>query len=422
MTIIDRAKAFVNHLRHPPDPAICPHCGYRYTKRHGTYRVTVRDLGGVRSEACQRYYCHRCRKTYTPEDPHRARYQRYTRRVQRKALDMRLHLEVSLRRVAEWLRAEITPTSGRARIWDPQQPDQQPPHAQARLHHTSVWRWQRRASRRWRQQQQTAPAVWAGVVWAGRLVGDATGILVRGVQTTLHLIALAGSGVIVAMQLLQVETRAALRRAFQQALLALGARWSEWTDLMSDGAAVYAELLRWDAPHVRAHRCLSHLWRNLGGRLQQYKAAQGEEAAAALRIALHLVWDAVDLAEARDALRGVAELWAEDVAVQEIVAWMQPTLAAVMAPTALEGMVRTTNDAELRFERYKRRYRAMHSGFMSGEGAERWHDLWMVYANWEPTQVRHERKRQYRQPPGQALLARGALEVEGTCWLDALAV
>lgn len=191
---------------------------------------------------------------------------------------------------------------------------------------------------------------------------------------------------------------------------------------MSDGAAVYAELLRWDAPHVRAHRCLSHLWRNLGSRLQQYKAAQGEEAAAVLHIALHLVWDAVALAEARDALRGVAELWAEDEMVQEIVLWMQPTLAAVMAPRALEEMVRTTNDAELRFERYKRRYRAMHSGFMSSEGVERWHDLWMVYANWEPMQVRHEHKRQYHQPLGQALLARGGVEVQGTCWLDALAV
>ena len=97
MTRIDRAKAFGNHLRHPPDPTIGPHCGYGYAKRHGTYRVSVRDLEGVRVQARQRYFCHRCRKTYTPEDPQRAREWRYSRRFQRKALDMLLHLAIITR-------------------------------------------------------------------------------------------------------------------------------------------------------------------------------------------------------------------------------------------------------------------------------------------------------------------------------------
>lgn len=86
------------------------------------------------------------------------------------------------------------------------------------------------------------------------------------------------------------------------------------------------------------------------------------------------------------------------------------------------GLPRTSNDAEVRFERYKRRYRAMHSGVMSERGAQGWHTLWQVYANWEPMQVRKERQRRYHQPPGAALLERGGLGMEGVTWLDALAV
>lgn len=113
MSSIERAKAVVNRLRQPSDPAICPHCGYGDTKRFGAYPRTIRDLGGVRVERQQRSWCHRCQRTSTPQRPDVAPYQRYAHRLQRKALDLRLQLGGSLRRVAAWLHAEIAPGSGR---------------------------------------------------------------------------------------------------------------------------------------------------------------------------------------------------------------------------------------------------------------------------------------------------------------------
>jgi len=73
----------------------------------------VRLLAGVRLVRVQRYWCHRCRRTYGASDRRWARYGRCGREVQRKALGLYLHVGGSLRGTAEWVRGELAPGSGR---------------------------------------------------------------------------------------------------------------------------------------------------------------------------------------------------------------------------------------------------------------------------------------------------------------------
>jgi transposase-like protein len=81
---------------------------------------------------------------------------------------------------------------------------------------------------------------------------------------------------------------------------------------------------------------------------------------------------------------------------------------------------RTNNVAERSFRRLKQRTRRM-GNFMSEERADNFLEAWSVYVNFEPYQVRRERKRRYRYP-GQSPLAIGQANVQGYCWLDALEI
>lgn len=85
MNILERAQAFVESLLKPRDERECPHCGKRYTKRNGYYERTLRDLGGAEVVRVQRHWRNLCRRSYSEQDRRWGRFQRYARRVQRKA-------------------------------------------------------------------------------------------------------------------------------------------------------------------------------------------------------------------------------------------------------------------------------------------------------------------------------------------------
>jgi len=161
MNIIQQAKEFVQRLLNPNDPHRCPYCGKTMTKKNGTYGGTLRDLDGqgARPERRQRMRCHLCRKSYSPEDPRRAKYARYTRRVQRKGLDMYFHLGSSLRRTTEFLRSEINGTE-RTKIWNPLARSQPEPQQAVKLSHTTLWRWEQRAGQQAQQHQRAN--LWQG--------------------------------------------------------------------------------------------------------------------------------------------------------------------------------------------------------------------------------------------------------------------
>ena len=127
MGLITDAKAFVDRLLHPRDERQCPRCGSTLTKKNGGRRRSPRDLGGIRSVRIQRHWCYPCTKGYDEELSYIAPHHWYTRRVQRKYLDMYTTIGGSLRRCASWITAEMRQRAaqaaaitgrGRTFIWD----------------------------------------------------------------------------------------------------------------------------------------------------------------------------------------------------------------------------------------------------------------------------------------------------------------
>jgi len=109
MNIIECAKSFVESALGlgTRDWRECPYCGKRATQKYGSYTRRPFDDHGRTVRRVQRHWCHVCRKTYSEQAPDLIRRGWYTRAVRRKAMEMQVHLGVSTRKTAEWLRAEI---------------------------------------------------------------------------------------------------------------------------------------------------------------------------------------------------------------------------------------------------------------------------------------------------------------------------
>ncbi|MBM3135515.1 MAG: transposase, partial [Chloroflexi bacterium] len=88
MGIIHDAQAFVQSLLAPLKRRRCPRCGSPLLKKNGTYTRTLRDLGGIRQIRVQRCRCCDCGHTFSEQRPEIAPHRWYTRRVQRKYLDL----------------------------------------------------------------------------------------------------------------------------------------------------------------------------------------------------------------------------------------------------------------------------------------------------------------------------------------------
>src|SRR5215210_1280522 len=144
MTILERGRAFLQRLRGLAqrtgwDERQCPTCQGHDTWKHGSYRRQVWTLTGRQTLVMQRYWCCRCRRTFTPELAPVARQSRYGRDVQRCALDLWQHGGSSLRRTAEWVRS----VAGRQERWGLWQPWMVPPPraTRCRLGASTVQRW-----------------------------------------------------------------------------------------------------------------------------------------------------------------------------------------------------------------------------------------------------------------------------------------
>ena len=86
----------------------------------------------------------------------------------------------------------------------------------------------------------------------------------------------------------------------------------------------------------------------------------------------------------------------------------------------VEGMGRTSNVAEGFFRRYKQRVARM-GCFMSDGGCGNSNAVWEMYINFEPYQVRKERKKHYRYP-GLCPLEVGEAQIQGVTWLEAVGI
>lgn len=391
------------------------------TKRNGTYRRTVRLLGGAQQVVVPRYWCHACRKSYSAQDRRWAPRMRYGREVERKALDMYFHMQVSLRRVAEWLRGEVAPGTGRSRHWCPwaEVGDERQPGA--RLSHVSIWRWGREAGQRARQRRQER--AWAGVIpFCGGVVADATAICIRGKWQSVHTIIDAASRVSMQLERVVEEGEMYLAGRFRAWLAAWGIPWQQVRLLVTDGARVYSGVLSQVLRRARQQRCLFHLWRNLLPDIQAYTARMGKAAGLWVRFTLKALFAASSLEEARLCLEDVERTFAAMPDLAGVLRTVRHALPELWG--ALEVKLplseRTSNVAERSFRGLKQRTGRM-GNFMSEEGADNFLEAWSVYSNFEPYQVRRERKRRYRYP-GQSPLAIAQADVAGYCWLDALEI
>jgi transposase-like protein len=149
MDIVERGRAFVRRLRGlvartPWAERRCPRCGEHESWKHGGYVRRPWTLTGREAVRVQRYFCRRCRRTFTPELALVVRRGRYGRDVRRCAIDLWQHGGSSVRRTAEWVRS-LVGRQERWRIWRPLDPA---PAPLCPLGASTVARWLDDAGRR----------------------------------------------------------------------------------------------------------------------------------------------------------------------------------------------------------------------------------------------------------------------------------
>jgi transposase-like protein len=418
MNIIQQAQEFVQRLLQPGDPRRCPHCHKTLTKKNGKRWVTIRDLGGqgARQEQHQNWWCHLCQRTYYVADPRRKKYARYTRQVQRKSLDMYFHLGASLRGATAFLRSEIN-GSERYLVWNPSRRAQPPPTRPVKLHHTTIWRWEQQAGQTVVQDNKSGR--WRDIIpFSGALVADATGLTVRGQQTSVHWIGDAVTGLSLRLQRLSQESNRALQGQFRAVLQTWNLAISQVRVLLSDGAAAYQFSLDNLLRQARQQRCLFHLWRNVLPAIHAYRHQAGRPIATELRVAIHQVWQADDLAQARRVLTKIRYKWRDFPALHPTFDFISRTLPEAMTHTTrpITNMDRTSNVAERFYRRYKQRIQRM-GCFMSLDGCDHFNACWQIYINFEKFQKRQERQKKYRYP-GRSPMDVTGIELHDLTWLD----
>ena len=423
MSLITDAKAFVDKLlRRPDDPRRCPRCGLTLTKKNGGRQRSPRDLGGIRSVRIQRHWCYTCKRGYDEELLDIAPHHWYTRRVQRKFVDLYTTIGGSLRRCANWITGEIT-NRGRTYTWDPlaralwwgHAPEPEP---EIELAHTTGWRWVQAAGASWRKRKKA----YAEVPQSGAVASDATYVRIRGVWTAiLGIIDGINRTTFGLFHLAAAESDAEIERAFDLAAEA-GLNLEMIKVFASDGAAGFREFLARCLSWVRHQRCVFHLWRNVWPTITRYAAVAGEEWAEGLKQCIACVWNATSRAEADAMLGLLVGVYGTQPIAADAVRLVQETFEQAMThlSAGIAGVGRTSCVCEWVWRYYKERVRQM-GGFMSTDGCDNFNAVWEVALNFRRYQRRKERLRQYKYP-GLCPLEVAGIMVQGVTWLDALAV
>jgi hypothetical protein len=423
MSLIADGKAFVDKLlRRPDDPRRCPRCKSTLTKKNGTRPRTPRDIGGIRTVRIQRHWCHTCESPYEEELRDIAPHHWYTRRVERKFLDMYTTIGGSLRRCASWITSEIT-NRGRAFIWDPlarapwwgRAPEPEP---EIELSHTTGWRWLQSNGASWRKREKA----YGDVPQSGAVASDATYVRIRGVSTAiLGVVDGIWRTTFGLFHLATEESDAEIERAFDLAAKA-GLNLEKITVFASDGAAGFREFLARCLYGVRHQRCVFHLWRNVLPIIARYATAAGNEWATGLKTCIACVWNATSRGDADAMLKLLVAGYGAEPIAQEAVHLVQETFEQAMThlSAGMAGVGRTSCVCEWVWRYYKERIRQM-GGFMSTDGCDHFNALWELALNFRRYQRRKERLRHYKYP-GLCPLEVAGVMVDGVTWLDALEV
>src|SRR5215213_7923464 len=429
MNIIDRGRAFLDELRGVSartawDWRRCPRCGQTDTWRHGTYRRHPWTLSGRQVVVVQRHWCCRCRRTYSEQSARLVQGSWYARELHRCAIDLCQHGGTSLRRTAEWLRS-LVGRQERWRLWRPLDPT--PPEAvRCHLSASTLQRWLDRAGQ---QAQASVPGQLAGLATSGQFGTDGLWAkLAGGVTRVVLLLTDSVTGVVFPPVVVAGEREAADWAPLFDRAAAAGLDPDTVRGVTSDGAPGLAAYLDRGWTWVNHQRCHFHLWRNLAGDFAQ--AAQtaatglGGAAATAVRRATRraVVGLVRAVLDARDATAAQAALVV--LAAYPLGAALATALAGVLDAALVhtlayhDGLVRVGpewcwRDFRLRLSRGR--------NHRTETRLERAALVWATYRNFEPAQVRSERKRHYRRP-GRSPLALAGVPPGDISYLDALAV
>lgn len=429
MNIIDRGRAFRDGLRALAgrsawDWRRCPRCGQSDTWRHGHYTRHPWTLAGRQTVPVQRHWCLRCQGSYSEQSALLVRGSWYAREIHRFALDHTQHVGSSVRRTAELVRS-LVGGHDRWQLWRPLDPVP-PANQRCRLGASTVQRWGDRAGR---QAQQTVPNQLAGIPTSGQLGTDGLWARLTGTATrVVLLLSDSVTGVVWPPVVGRGERAASDWAPLVARAVAAGLNADAVRGLTSDGAHGIAAYLDTAWTWVNQQRCQFHLWRNLSGAFAQAAsvAAAGLAGAAAttVRRAVRqtlagLVRAVLDAATYDAALVALTALAAHPLGTA-LAAALRPDLDAALVYRLPyhQGLVRVGpewlwRDFRLRLSRGR--------NHRTDDRLERAALMWSIYHNFEPAQVRCERKRRYRRP-GQSPLALAGVPPGPVSYLDALAV
>lgn len=379
-------------------------------------------MEGRETVRVQRHLCRECQHTYAEESPLLVARSWYTRGVQRAAIDYWQHLGTSLRRTAEVLRSWM----GHQERWQLWCPLDTGTRERCYLSASTVHRWLDRAGQR---AADSVPDQLAGIgatqelgtdgLWA-RLKDQVVRVVLMTVDSV--------SGLIYPPVVARHEERASAWEQLFARAQAAGLDLQHLRGICSDGAQGLLAYLRRELAWVQQQRCVWHIWRGLTGELSQAvsRAAKGlaEDVAAEVRDMVRgelvkLIRGVINAGDGEAAETALAHLLAHPYGAalgKQLTQLMDRLLVYQM--DYCQGLQRVSpewywRDFRLRLSRGR--------NHRSEQRLERAALLWAVYHNFEPTQWRSERKRQYRHP-GQSALEVAGVPPGHISYLDALGV
>jgi transposase-like protein len=427
MNIIERGRAFLQSLRALAgrsawDWKRCPQCGSTLTIKNGGYWRHPWFLEGRETVRIQRHWCQACHRSYSEQSPLLVRGSWYAREVHRAAVDHWQHVGTSLRRTAEILRSWM----GRQERWRLWRPLAAAESERCYLAASTVQRWLDAAGQ---VAQASVPGQLQGIAQSEALGTDGLWARLRGKsRRVVLLLADSVTGLLWPPWVARGEESAApWQRLFERARRA-GLDWERIRGVTSDGAQGVIAFLRQTLTWVQHQRCVWHLWRNLADDLAQaaaQAAAHGtDDLAAAVRAQvraelvglMHAVIDAQSYEQAEEALLALLS-HPQGAAIGQFLN-LQLDRILVHLLSYYSGLQRVTpewywRDFRLRLSRGR--------NHRSDQRLERAALVWAIYHNFEPAQLRLERKRHYRHPGQSALEAAGAQPGQ-VSYLDALGV